>query len=222
MIQNCPGYDQIPGVVHHAHNELKQCLWTLYWLVRTLPARNIVELGIRHGETTRALLSGARDLVELGIRAPDGPGKLLTYRPHFVGTLGAKVTSFDIDGDAYRLKDDIAPSQGYAMVDALWDCRKSDSVQAGLEWREGPVDLLFVDTAHTYQHTKMEIAVWSKWIRVGGIMAFHDTDLTDPGLDGVKPAIVDFLASHGDQWTFENHPQTGHGDTGIGWLVRDQ
>ncbi len=205
-IQNCPGYDQMETLIRHAQAEIKGSLWSLYWLSRSLGARNVVELGLREGESTRALLAAARDRVEMD-------------RARLVGSQTVRVVSIDIDGDAYHCRD-IFERQGFTLVDWLWEVRQEDSALAGHKWKEGPVDLVFVDTAHTYAHTFSEIISWSPHVRPRGCMAFHDTSNAHPGNDGVRSAILAFLEAH-DNWRFEDHPHTGPGDTGFGILWKD-
>lgn len=40
------------------------------------------------------------------------------------------------------------------------------------------VDVLFIDTSHTYEHTKGEIEAWFPWLADNSKVFFHDTHLT--------------------------------------------
>ena len=74
------GYDSMPTVVSRATADISAHLWSLYWLARTLPVRTAVELGVRSGDSTRALLAACEDV-------------------------GGMLFSFDAAGDAYRVKE---------------------------------------------------------------------------------------------------------------------
>lgn len=39
-----------------------------------------------------------------------------------------------------------------------------------------PLDVLFIDTAHTYRHTLKELMLWGPCVRAGGVILLHDTD----------------------------------------------
>ncbi len=189
------GYETMPTVVQRATADISAHLWSLYWLARTLPIRTAVELGVRSGDSTRALLAAAEDI---GI---------------------AVVYSFDMAGDAYRVRE-VTEGYGLPWFDR-WICEKSDSVSAAKKFIGGDwIDMVFVDTDHSFQTTIAEIAAWHKLVRVGGIMAFHDVGLDEPGRDGVSPAIRQFLQVQGDRWTYEEHRHVAEGDCGLGWMTR--
>lgn len=42
------------------------------------------------------------------------------------------------------------------------------------EWTGGPLDLLFIDGAHEYEAAKADIRQFVKFVKVGGVVAFHD------------------------------------------------
>ncbi len=199
-MQPCPGYDLMPLVCRNAPADLRSHLWTLYWLVRTLGGK-VVELGVRNGDSTRAICAAARDLGEI-------------RRSH----KGIRVVSFDVEDVGAHVPRH-SRAMGFAWVEWLWDFRHGDSVQAGKAWKEGPLDLVFVDTDHTYATTLSEINAWSPHVRPGGALAFHDVGLTDPPRDGVRPAILKFLETN-DYWNYEEHLHIDEGDAGFGILWR--
>lgn len=41
------------------------------------------------------------------------------------------------------------------------------------------IDVLFIDTSHTYEHTKGEIATWFKYLSDHGLVIFHDTNMNE-------------------------------------------
>lgn len=82
---------------------------------------------------------------------------------------------------------------------AVPDCDKLTFINADVLTVEiEPTDMLFVDTLHTYDQLRMELArhAWN----VRKYLAFHDTEMFgDAGEDngrGLNPAISEFLAAH--------------------------
>lgn len=176
--------------------ELRAHCWTLYHLCRQIKARTIIELGVRSGDSTRCFLAAAEDT--------DG-----------------KVFSYDIAGDAYHVRK-VTEDFGIPWVDR-WECQQADSVEAAKFWGEWTADFVFVDTVHSLEQTMAEIKAWTPIVRPGGIIAFHDTAIPEPGRDGVLPAIKNFLWLYGkDGWSFEEHHGTIAGDTGIGILYKKE
>ena len=53
------------------------------------------------------------------------------------------------------------------------------------------IDILFIDTSHTYEHTKGELNTWCK--HVSGVVILHDTDHKDPIFVGCRKALDEFL-----------------------------
>lgn len=54
-----------------------------------------------------------------------------------------------------------------------------DSLNASLKYPDGYYDFVFIDTSHQHEATKAEIRLWIKKVKDGGILAGHDTHLTD-------------------------------------------
>jgi predicted O-methyltransferase YrrM len=190
------GYASMPLIVAKALNEIKAHLWSMYWICRMVRAENIVELGVRSGDSTRALMAAAHDL-------------------------DAGLISFDIDGDAYRVKE-VTENHGIRWLGDNWACIKSDSVEAGQNF-VGKVEVVFIDTAHTFEHTKKELIAWHTHVQPGGVIMLHDVGLGagDAPRDGVQPAIDWFVASEfGKWWRYESYPHIAEGDTGLGILWR--
>jgi len=63
------------------------------------------------------------------------------------------------------------------------------SKEIGRHWPEQSTDLVFVDGGHTYQCVLNDIVTWTKTVKPGGIIAFHDYDTES--LPDVKLAIDD-------------------------------
>lgn len=68
-------------------------------------------------------------------------------------------------------------------------------------------DILFLDTSHHYQHTKRELELYRRFVKRGGLIVCHDTELPipeghphgDPAFP-VKRAIEEFVEQYGYRW----------------------
>lgn len=77
----------------------------------------------------------------------------------------------------------------------------ADSVTLGKMWREGPIDLVFVDTLHVREQVLAEMYFWIDYIKPNGFFVFHDTEWEDGVFeihDGketktVNHAVMDFF-----------------------------
>lgn len=49
------------------------------------------------------------------------------------------------------------------------------SEDAAHDWKEKPVELLWIDGAHDYEIVKLDFDLWSPYLIEGGSIAFHDT-----------------------------------------------
>lgn len=68
------------------------------------------------------------------------------------------------------------------------------------------VDIVFIDTSHTFAHTLTELKLYSPRVRPGGRIVLHDTeveapDLTDEHDFPVKRAIEQFCTTSGYVWS---------------------
>jgi len=135
--------------LEHAYRntDIHQHLVTLHNLVCAMGAKLVLELGVRGGESTVALLEA-------------------------VGETGGKLVSVDMGGCEGTLE----MLRNYGIANRL-EFHKSDDIEFGTKvWdRSKLFDLVFIDTSHEYQHTKREIEVFEPITRPGGVMVFHDT-----------------------------------------------
>lgn len=185
------GLNKMHTIIARSPGDVRCRLWSLYWLVRmTQQTDMVVELGVRRGDTTRALLAACEDC-------------------------GSRLFSWDIE-DVGAHVEGVTRSYGIPWFEALWEFKCQDSVKGGLEWpAQHQVDMVFVDTDHTYETTKAEIAVWHRHVRVGGCMVFHDYWLREAPRDGVKPAVDEFCDARSGMWLLETHDAGPDGDTGL-------
>jgi Methyltransferase domain len=104
----------------------------------------VLELGVRGGNSTVALLAGLEER-------------------------GGTLWSVDIDPACAEV---FAGHPQWRFV--LADSRdESAVVGAGLP---AEVDVLFIDTIHTFEQVRDELDLWGDRVRQGGVIFFHDTD----------------------------------------------
>ena len=110
----------------------------------------IVELGVKHGFSTFAL---SRAAIVTGARLVS-----LDIRDHS--------TSSDWEDWIFVQMDDI----DFAKQFPTWCLERKI---------EPAIDVLFVDTSHTYEHTKKEIAAFFPLLSASAKVMFHDTNCSD-------------------------------------------
>jgi hypothetical protein len=75
---------------------------------------------------------------------------------------------------------DIEPSSEELFVGhPQWRFVLADSRDVGALRAAGltePIDVLFVDTEHTYEQVRDELGAWGDRVRPGGVILFHDVD----------------------------------------------
>ena len=74
-----------------------------------------------------------------------------------------------------------------------------DSLEVVKTWDQD-IDLLFIDTLHTYEQTRGELDTWSQFVRRGGIIAMHDTDGVAGAFPGCRTALDEFLVKHKEEY----------------------
>jgi predicted O-methyltransferase YrrM len=121
-------------------------------------------------------------VVELGTRTGVSTTALLAG----VEARGGQVISVDIE------------ECGHLFQHPQWTFIGSDSRNSELPAGLAPVDVLLIDTEHTYEICSAELALWTPHMRPGGVVLLHDPE-TFPG---VRRAITDFCARTGWGVTF--------------------
>ena len=82
---------------------------------------------------------------------------------------------------------------------AQWCFIRGDSRNPELiEQVDTPIDLLLIDTDHTYEQATAELSLWGPHVAPGGTIAMHDPE-TFPG---VRRAAQEFADAHGWPITF--------------------
>ena len=118
----------------------------------------VLEFGVRDGVSTAALLAG-------------------------VETKGGHLISVDIN----------QACQTHFLGHPAWRFMQGDSIDSRLAlelapFLDGGIDVLFLDTLHTYDHVLAELILWGTYVRAGGVILIHDA-IT---FEGVKQAILEY------------------------------
>lgn len=129
------------------HTDIHEHLINLHAHVTQTGAKLVLELGVRSGESTVALVEAV----------------------HY--TLG-KVISVDVGVQP----DVLERLKRYGLAER-WESYQCDDIEFGTKiWdRNKLFDVIFIDTSHEYHHTTKEIATFEPLLKPGGRMLFHDT-----------------------------------------------
>jgi predicted O-methyltransferase YrrM len=139
---------------------------------------------------TLYLLTVEHDLkrvLELGTRDGDSTIALL----HGAESVGGHVTSVDLQESA-KARGEIQR----LGLDAYWSFITSDDI--GLQW-DAPIDHLFIDTSHTFEHTVKELKKFEPFVKPGGVITLHDS-VTYPE---VRRAVMEYAGGRSDLHIYE-------------------
>jgi len=82
--------------------------------------------------------------------------------------------------------------------------RKKTFDAAG-DFRDGEFDFIYIDAGHTFDECALDLILWSRKVKRGGIIALHDFHLTGD----VATAVEAYVRGHSvEMWfkTMEKHP----------------
>jgi predicted O-methyltransferase YrrM len=136
-----------------APSDIHDHLGTLFAEAVAARPRLIVELGTRGAVSTRALLAAAE-------------------------VAGATMVSVDLA--------DCSQPDMPARFRARWNFAQGDDIAfAGAPFEafcaarglKPEADVVFIDTSHTYAHTRDELAAWLPRLAAGGVLMLHDTNM---------------------------------------------
>lgn len=169
-------------------------------------AKTVVELGVGEGHSTIALLKG-------------------------VAKSGSHLYSVDKNLEVLpkvykRIREAGLGNQinVYALHMPNWTLILEDDLELAERWNL-PIDLLFVDTSHMYQHTLDELEAYAPFMAENGAILIHDTLFTledrhhNPEGYDVTGAIEAFLAKH-SEWEFTELLPDDPAGCGLGLLKR--
>jgi predicted O-methyltransferase YrrM len=114
-----------------------------------------------------------------------------------VGTSTAAILEVRPDAFIWSIDPKVEPREAEIMEKTglrdLHRCFRILAKSQDLENFPHPVDLCFVDGAHSDDPVRRDIEVWLPKVRVGGYILFHDYDHTLPGLTAI---VDDAMANH--------------------------
>jgi predicted O-methyltransferase YrrM len=142
----------------------------LYWLVRKLNPKTIVQCGVCNG------LSSAFMMLALAKNGPDGKLYVIDLPPVF----NPKDPAWTIPGRVYGIVIPEGKTSGWIVPEAY---RKRFEVQNGdsrvllpkLIDSLGSVDMFYHDSDHTYNHMMFEFREARRKLALGGILVADDT-----------------------------------------------
>lgn len=134
-------------------SDISSHLSLIYFLVHLSKPRNVVELGTRDGQSTRALRHAVEELGILGISVDLSPAPADSFGQH------PSWKHFEDDDLSFAKK--------------LQD-KKFRNSTLGAE----SIDFLFVDTSHEYLHTLGELESYWPLLSERSVVVLHDTNLS--------------------------------------------
>lgn len=178
-----PPKPAVPLLAHRGHGRtegLDEAMRTVRALSRPVEERRDYPNIHEHLPTLRELARGV--VLELGSRDGTSTGVLLEG----VVEHGGEVWSVDIDpqyADAWRGH----PRWHFGACDS---CNVPALREAGLPEQ---LDVVFIDSDHTYDRTRNELDAWLPRVRPGGVVILHDTE----SFPDVKKALLEVVRERG-------------------------
>lgn len=130
----------------------------------------------------------AKIIVELGSGAGESGVALASGAFETKG----KVYSYDL----VRYEPNFSRFNNYGLSD-YWQFTQADDLT--IEWNQ-PIDHLFIDSSHDYEHTLKELAKFEPFVIHGGVITMHDI-VSHPAVDA---ALIEYTKSRPDL-TVERH-----------------
>jgi predicted O-methyltransferase YrrM len=139
-------------------SDIQGHLPTLHGEVASRPGARVLELGVRWGTSTSALLAGAEES-------------------------GGHVWSVDI----------AAPSvPDWWAGTGLWTLTVGDDLDPAVAAAQpAELDVLFIDSSHTFDQTAGELRLYVPRVRPGGVVLMHDVELDGPDRSYIRPGGTD-------------------------------
>lgn len=88
-------------------------------------------------------------------------------------------------------------AKGLLPTEPRYHSIEGDSKAVG--W-DKPIDLLFIDSGHSYELTLLELRKYAAWVKVGGWILAHDTGEFNNIFADCRRAMLDFIDETG--WRF--------------------
>jgi predicted O-methyltransferase YrrM len=161
---------------------------------------DIADQLIRLYELTASISCKNKVVVELGTRRGNSTRALLAA----VNDSGGHLYSVDIGKCGHALS--------ALGRESNWTFTRGDDLEVIKQWNL-PIDHLFIDTSHTYEHTLAELREWGGWVKAHGIISLHDIHYRKT--PGVMEAIRKYL-SENPSFEFTEYS----GSNGLGVIIK--
>jgi predicted O-methyltransferase YrrM len=139
--------------------DMKDHLLVIYGIVLGLRPKISLEIGVRSGISTMAILLALKRI---------GSGKL-----------------YSIDITVHPKTTDRAMKRARAAgVVSFWNFQQADSFEFWKTWTE-PLDILLIDGNHSFEAVKNDFERYSKFVRKDGLILMHDAYTTSEVSSGV-------------------------------------
>lgn len=167
-----------------------------------LPQNPVEEKMISYSDTWQhiptiyllCMLKQPKIVVELGCRT----GNTTTPMLYAAKQYGGHVYSIDIEDWP-----EIQTFKEKKHLTDVWTFIKSDDLT--IKW-DMPIDLLYVDTSHMYEHTLKELQKYEPLVKPGGMIVLHDIFMSE-----VSNAISDYFMNRNDIQYFRYFNNNGLG-----------
>ena len=138
-------------------------------------AQRIVELGTKAGNSTCAFVIGAAETGGRVVSVDHGRGAEYSGEP-------------DTSADLVRTSELVRKKLG---LGDFWTLVTRDDIEYAREYND-EIDIVFIDTVHSYDQTARELEVWGSKVVKGGLIIIHDT----VSYPEQNKAIWEFLDKH--------------------------
>ncbi len=176
-------------------SDINEHLELLHSIVAETNAQHIVELGTRGGKSTSALVIGAAETGGRVTSVDHGQGSEYSREPPTWNSLG-------------QASQVITEKLGLGRY---WKLVVKDDLVFAREY-DDEIDVLLIDTSHSYEQTSKELEAWGNKVVAGGFIVIHDT----VWFPEQNKAIWEFL---------DNHPFSDYVEhtncNGLGIIVKD-
>ena len=168
-----------------------------YGLQRFMPAPMRVD-GFHRADVSKIIgLMGLKKGAEIGVAGGEHSEIMLQNIPD------CELLCVDTWGISWSKKLEESARQRLAPYNAT--IVKASSVEASQDVPDGSLDFVYIDAAHDFDNVMLDLILWSRKIKKGGIVAGHDYDRPHRG--GVVPAVDTYTRMHRIQeWFLTNPP----------------
>jgi predicted O-methyltransferase YrrM len=141
---------------------------------------------------------GDAQIIELGVRGGDSTVAFLAA----IQTNGGYLWSCDVNAPPF--------ANAWQTATPQWEFVHGDDLER-FPYAPDQVDVVFIDTSHTYHQTVAELDLYHAKVRPGGVILLHDTELRSPADSPasdppfpVRQAVQEFAEDYG--WELELIP----------------